>query len=131
MKKVSFDGDKIMFKKRFWHNECFNCSKCNRNLSNKRFTSSDTNILCISCSEAKQTNKCTGCSQSITSGSVSYQGLSWHPLCFTCFNCKQPLAGNSFTSRHRKVFCLECSDKVFSKQCTGCRKTIRGLFIGL
>lgn len=32
-----------------WHEYCFNCKRCSLNLSNKRFVTKGTDILCPDC----------------------------------------------------------------------------------
>ncbi|XP_048449928.1 prickle-like protein 1, partial [Rhincodon typus] len=45
-------------------------------------------------------------------GQITFSGQHWHATnsCFSCTQCKKPLLGCSFTSRHGQVFCsIMCS----------------------
>ena len=117
---------KMEYKGRQWHEDCFTCKA---NIGSNSFIPSGSDIFCNSCYEEAYAAKCAGCSKAVTSGGLTYHNQAWHKECFSCTNCKQSLAGHSFTSCHDKPYCADCAGHLFSKQCNTCAKSITGKFI--
>eukprot|EP00457_Paulinella_chromatophora_P007300 gb/GEZN01007323.1/.p1 GENE.gb/GEZN01007323.1/~~gb/GEZN01007323.1/.p1 ORF type:complete len:416 (+),score=31.27 gb/GEZN01007323.1/:62-1249(+) len=51
---------------------------------------------------------CDGCSMIIEDRSVGALGKNWHPHCFKCSQCKQPVTGSSFTMKGDSPICSTC-----------------------
>ena len=49
--------------------------------------------------------KCSSCHQPLQAGSVSVMGCSFHPQCFTCSVCGDPITGNYIPKEGGKFIC--------------------------
>eukprot|EP01103_Thecamoeba_quadrilineata_P016931 TRINITY_DN5828_c0_g1_i1.p1 TRINITY_DN5828_c0_g1~~TRINITY_DN5828_c0_g1_i1.p1 ORF type:complete len:1434 (+),score=475.28 TRINITY_DN5828_c0_g1_i1:46-4347(+) len=59
---------------------------------------------------------CSGCSKEISGSIMNVDDQKYHPHCFTCSVCSNPITGGSFV-RHptnSKAVCLSCKDKMNS-----------------
>ncbi|XP_066506599.1 four and a half LIM domains protein 1b, partial [Hoplias malabaricus] len=56
--------------------------------------------------------------------SVEYKGNSYHDECFTCSECKKPIASQSFLKKNDNIYCSSCHEKKFAKLCAGCNQAI-------
>ncbi|CAK9045429.1 Villin-5 [Durusdinium trenchii] len=79
----------------------------------------------------------SGCTAPVS----DFQGHVWHPACFKCETCQQPIAG-TFARINGKLTCTECRDQVLSAEkdaaalkevrplddlpiCRGCKKPVQ------
>ena len=115
---------RMEYKGRQWHEDCFICSSCKKNIGDNSFFPSGSDIHCSSCYEESFSVKCTGCSKAIISGGITYRGQPWHRQCFTCTHCNQSLAGLSFTTRDDKQYCTHCVTQLFSRPCSTCSEPV-------
>ncbi|XP_043913499.1 four and a half LIM domains protein 1 isoform X2 [Protopterus annectens] len=123
---ISSDSKELHYKNRYWHENCFRCSRCYQGLANEQFGTKDDKILCGKCMGRVDARRCYGCHKQIVAGSksVEYKGNAWHDECFICFQCKQPIASAQFFAKGEDVYCNACYEKKFSKECAHCNKTI-------
>jgi len=71
---------------------------------------------------------CGGCQLHISGQGLRALNKKWHHECFVCSACKKQLSG-SFMHHEGKPYCTEDFQKLFSKVCGGCGKTIDGQFM--
>ena len=78
---------------------------------------------------------CAGCHQplapqrlgllsSLVPQSTSYLnalGRNWHPSCFVCTGCRQPLAGHFTVSDRQEPHCKRCHQESFHPRCAVCK----------
>ncbi|XP_053542573.1 four and a half LIM domains protein 1b [Ictalurus punctatus] len=123
---ISTDSKELHYKGRYWHEDCFRCSKCYKNLAKESFSVKDDRILCGKCSSREDAPRCHACYKPILAGaeSVEYKGNVFHDDCFTCYKCKKPIGSESFITKNENVYCSSCHESKFSKHCTACRKPI-------
>lgn len=59
-------------KGRYWHEECFRCAKCYKNLAKEPFSTKDERIMCGKCCSKEAAPRCHGCYKSILAGMINY-----------------------------------------------------------
>lgn len=59
-------------KGRYWHEECFRCAKCYKNLAKEPFSTKDERIMCGKCCSKEAAPRCHGCYKSILAGRINY-----------------------------------------------------------
>ncbi|KAK3521587.1 hypothetical protein QTP70_014766, partial [Hemibagrus guttatus] len=125
-RSISTDSKELHYKGRYWHEDCFRCSKCYKNLAKESFSVKEDRILCGKCSSREDAPRCHACYKPILAGteSVEYKGNVFHDDCFTCFKCKKPIGSESFVTKNENVYCSSCHESKFAKHCTACRKPI-------
>lgn len=109
-----------------WHETCFKCSTCNKRLHQKVFFQ-EKKLFCEYCMKKSNLPSCKKCRMPIEGACVNALDASWHPKCFVCTECKDPLKG--FISKEGKPYCKGCFDNKFSKMCDLCHKPIKGPFL--
>lgn len=97
-----------------YHTKCFHCDACGSDLqgtSGFQLTPAQK-LSCRDCWVKREAKQCANCFEPIvptgggTSRVVSTAGLSFHVLCFVCFNCDEPLSGNTpFRVKDGRVYC--------------------------
>ncbi|KPP59463.1 four and a half LIM domains protein 1-like, partial [Scleropages formosus] len=107
-------------KGRYWHSDCFRCTKCYKPLANEPFSTKDDKIMCGKCSAREDSPRCYGCYKPILPGSqnVEYKNNVWHEDCFTCYQCKLPIRSQSFMTKGEDIYCAACHEKKFAKAIT-------------
>ncbi|XP_048409211.1 prickle-like protein 1 [Stegostoma tigrinum] len=99
---------------RYWHMDHFSCTECEAILGGQKYIMKEGQPYCCGCFETLYAEYCETCREiiSIDYGQITFSGQHWHATnsCFSCTQCKKPLLGCSFTSRHGQVFCsIMCS----------------------
>ncbi|XP_043572475.1 prickle-like protein 1 [Chiloscyllium plagiosum] len=99
---------------RYWHMDHFSCTECEVILGGQKYIMKEGQPYCCGCFETLYAEYCETCREiiSIDYGQITFSGQHWHATssCFSCTQCKKPLLGCSFTSRHGQVFCsIMCS----------------------
>ncbi|XP_063793519.1 four and a half LIM domains protein 1 isoform X1 [Pseudophryne corroboree] len=125
-KPIGVDSKELHYKNRYWHDSCFRCAKCYHPLANEQFVAKDNKILCSRCTTREDSLRCNGCHKLIQPGgqNVEYKGSAWHEECFICSNCKQSIGTGSFFPKGTDVFCVNCHEEKFAKQCVKCKNPI-------
>lgn len=59
-------------KGRYWHEECFRCAKCYKNLAKEPFSTKDERIMCGKCCSKDAAPRCHGCYKPILAGMMNY-----------------------------------------------------------
>lgn len=62
------DLQDLSYKDRHWHDQCFNCARCNRSLVEKAFAAKDDMLLCTECHAHDYSSKCNHCKKTIMPG---------------------------------------------------------------
>merc|ERR1711892_560327 len=106
--KTVFVGDDC------YHEACFLCHQCGCMLTANYFKVGG-NHYCEAHKEVALP-KCSSCRQPLQSGSVSVMGCSFHPQCFTCSVCGDPITGNYIPKEGGKFIC----EKDFQKTEDAC-----------
>ncbi|XP_067913437.1 prickle-like protein 1 isoform X2 [Heterodontus francisci] len=99
---------------RYWHMDHFSCTECEAILGGQKYIMKEGQPYCCGCFETLYAEYCENCREiiSIDYGQITFSGQHWHATnsCFSCTQCKKPLLGCTFTSRHGQVFCsVTCS----------------------
>ncbi|XP_028671614.1 four and a half LIM domains protein 1a isoform X1 [Erpetoichthys calabaricus] len=123
---IGSDAKELHYKNRYWHEDCFRCSKCYKPLANEQFAAKDDKILCSKCSSRVDSSRCHACYKPILPGTqnVEYKGNAWHEECFTCYQCKKPIGSESFLTKGDDIYCAVCHEKKFAKHCVHCKQAI-------
>lgn len=67
-------------KGRYWHEECFRCAKCYKNLAKEPFSTKDERIMCGKCCSKDAAPRCHGCYKPILAGMMNYSIEKCFPL---------------------------------------------------
>ncbi|XP_018598752.1 four and a half LIM domains protein 1-like [Scleropages formosus] len=123
---IGTDSKELHHKGRYWHSDCFRCTKCYKPLANEPFSTKDDKIMCGKCSAREDSPRCYGCYKPILPGSqnVEYKNNVWHEDCFTCYQCKLPIRSQSFMTKGEDIYCAACHEKKFAKVCVHCKQAI-------
>ncbi|XP_022082070.1 prickle-like protein 3 isoform X2 [Acanthaster planci] len=117
---------RLGFQGKEWHDKCFRCKVCDKQIGTGSFVPKDSSVYCTKCYEDTFGIKCTGCGQIISSGGLSYQKKPWHRDCFCCSGCSKSLWNQRFTLRDEKRYCADCYGEKFARRCSACLKPIVG-----
>ncbi|XP_060688363.1 four and a half LIM domains protein 1a [Hemiscyllium ocellatum] len=109
-----------------WHERCFTCSRCLKEIGTARFVPKGDEIYCISCNEKKFSKHCVHCRKAITSGGLTYRDEPWHSECFVCKTCRKQLGGQRFTAHENFLYCVDCYSNFIAKKCGVCHKPVTG-----
>ncbi|KAM6899490.1 LIM domain-containing protein 1 [Xenentodon cancila] len=109
-----------------FHNTCFTCSICNKQLSGKPFFTVSGLIYCeddfLFSGVHPPQEVCNGCGSSITDLA---RGRSYHLSCFRCVICRQELEGQAFAvDSDSRVYCVSDYHRVQAPRCAACRMSI-------
>jgi len=106
---------------RTWHVECFVCGTCKKPFANNKFFTSNGDIVCVPCKQAKQAqvaaaaDKCGICKNPIVSGGciTLEEGVKIHSDCFVCTICKNKITG-TYCRKDGKLYCSDDYQKTFA-----------------
>ncbi|KAI2809505.1 hypothetical protein BLOT_000654 [Blomia tropicalis] len=109
-----------------WHPKCFVCShpRCDRILDPNNFETHDGKPYCKDHFNEMFLPKCFACKKPITDKVVSALGKTWHPECFACVQCNQPLDLNAFREKDGLPYCEADYHALFSPKCAACEAPI-------
>ncbi|CAF4108003.1 unnamed protein product [Rotaria sordida] len=118
----------IRFNNRLYHNNCFTCGICHKNLNNSTNTKiavDNNEPVCAQCKLANA-RMCYVCQKPIlTDGSITFDTNTYHDDCFRCCQCQKLLIDETKLAKHNsKPCCITCYDKQFAPQCSQCLKPI-------
>ncbi len=69
---------------------------------------------------------CAGCHKPITSNYITALDRTWHPGCFLCAGCGQPIDQQPFFTHADRPYHEACYHTRFSPRCAGCGQPIAG-----
>ena len=107
-----------------WHKEHLCCSKCDSNVSGKKYREELGDMMCEACFD-KIAVKCQKCKEPIGIGSekLTHKGVSWHKECFVCKRCKEDLPTDRFFVLKGDLLCEDCMEPI--AQCYSCKRGIK------
>ncbi|XP_041051394.1 four and a half LIM domains protein 1a isoform X1 [Carcharodon carcharias] len=109
-----------------WHERCFTCCRCLKEIGTASFVPKGDDIYCVSCNEKKFSKHCVHCRKAITSGGLTYRDEPWHTECFVCKTCRKQLSGQRFTAHENYIYCADCYGNFIAKKCGTCHKPVTG-----
>mmetsp|Transcript_39923 Transcript_39923/g.89578 ORF Transcript_39923/g.89578 Transcript_39923/m.89578 type:complete len:596 (+) Transcript_39923:590-2377(+) len=114
-----------------FHPQCFVCFTCGDELVNEFFEMGDA-VFCRRDFELVCLPRCGGCKHGIEGKFASALGEHWHPGCFACDECREPLMTDEtfkFRTADGAVFCPPCYAEKHSSKCSGCGFALSGRFL--
>jgi len=88
-----------------YHEDCFTCDHCGVSLTGKFYQVGDKKY----CEDDQEISldQCSVCGDYVRSGSVVVAGLTYHPECFACSECKLPIMDKFYTTDQGRWLCEE------------------------
>ena len=125
----------------FFHDDCFECSRCKVKLKNENGYSKDKSdsslFICPPCAISLQNDEyCEGCGNEIQANQdfieIPFHQRSklYHDACFCCFRCKDVLQ-ESYEVHENHLYCLSCFRFLNNLTCQSCKDPILSTFISL
>ncbi|XP_041823094.1 LIM domain-containing protein 1 [Melanotaenia boesemani] len=110
---------------RLFHNSCFTCSVCNKQLNGKPYFTVSGLIYCeddfLFSGVHPSQEVCNSCGCSVSDYVLQACGKSYHPSCFRCVVCGQELEGQAFTvDSDSRVYCVSDYHRVQAPSCAAC-----------
>ncbi|KAM4539923.1 LIM domain-containing protein 1 [Odontesthes bonariensis] len=108
-----------------FHNTCFTCSICNKQLNGKPFFTLSGQIYCeddfLFSGVHPSQEVCHRCGCSIDDFVLQAGGKSYHPTCFRCVVCRQEMEGQAFAvDSDSRVYCVSDYHRVQASRCDAC-----------
>jgi hypothetical protein len=72
---------------------------------------------------------CAGCGRAITGDYVEAMGRSWHPECFVCSACGQPIGAREYFENEGKPYCSSCYADLFCPRCAICGQPLTQAYL--
>lgn len=72
---------------------------------------------------------CDRCGHEIQGDFVSAQGLSFHPECFVCGYCKNPIKDRDYSYDHGRFYHVACYQRQYQLICSHCDRPITDTYI--
>ncbi|XP_026329285.1 paxillin isoform X4 [Hyposmocoma kahamanoa] len=91
-----------------WHTEHFFCAQCGQQFGEDGFHERDGKPYCRADYFDMFAPKCGGCNKPIMENYISALNTQWHPDCFVCKDCQNPVKGKSFYAMEGKPVCPKC-----------------------
>jgi len=109
-----------------WHTYHLACNHCGNDFSDgsKVNEGEDNFAYCNNCFERAFSTVCAGCDQVIEGELVNAIEATWHPNCFACVTCKQPLQDSFFPAGDGTAYCEKHYYDAQGLLCRECEKPI-------
>ncbi|KAH1003085.1 hypothetical protein HUJ05_011029 [Dendroctonus ponderosae] len=91
-----------------WHMDHFFCAQCGKQFGEDGFHEREGKPYCRDDYFDMFAPKCGACNRAIMENYISALNTQWHPDCFVCRDCKQPVQGKSFYAVEGKPVCPKC-----------------------
>ncbi|XP_011497253.1 PREDICTED: actin-binding LIM protein 3 [Ceratosolen solmsi marchali] len=109
--KKKCSGEVLRVQDKYFHIGCFKCAQCNISLAQGGFFPREGAYYCTKDYRQRWGTKCAGCRQYVE-GDVVTAGdkHAFHPNCFHCQRCRQPLLGQGtkVTLVQSQALCYRC-----------------------
>ncbi|KAF7494874.1 Four and a half LIM domains protein 3 [Sarcoptes scabiei] len=125
-KPIGVDSKDLSFNERHWHEGCFICCECKKDLYEKPFGFRADQIFCAHCYDRRFAPRCCKCDEQFVAGQrkLDYRGKQWHEHCFCCRKCLKPIGTRAFRAKKDDIYCNECYDEIFSTRCIKCSEIV-------
>jgi hypothetical protein len=102
--------------------DAFVCANpdCRAPLQDCGFVEEGGQLFCETDYETHFAPKCAKCAASIKNDCVNAMSQTWHPECFVCFHCKQPIGTAGFHIEDGNQYCTKDWNELFTTKCYGC-----------
>ncbi|XP_052781758.1 testin-like isoform X2 [Mya arenaria] len=108
-----------------FHTGCFTCATCRELLVDNIYFCRGGDIYCGRHYAELIYPRCSACDEIIFSREYTQaENQSWHVQHFCCWYCDTPLAGLRYIAQQNNPYCVQCFDRLYSKVCATCGRTI-------
>ncbi|XP_058618146.1 filamin-binding LIM protein 1 isoform X2 [Onychostoma macrolepis] len=109
---------------RTYHAVCFQCRQCHAPLAAKIYYNKSGIPLCDDCYQASL-EPCWACGDVIKDHVIRALERAYHPPCFVCTTCRQPIGEQRFAQGEvGEVYCLQDYYRKYAPQCRACGELI-------
>ncbi|KAK7136489.1 hypothetical protein R3I93_016726 [Phoxinus phoxinus] len=109
---------------RTYHASCFQCRQCHAPLAARLYYTKSGIPLCEDCYQASL-EPCWACGDVIKDHVIRALERAYHPPCFVCVTCRQPIGEQRFAQGEvGEVYCLQDYYRKYAPQCRSCSKLI-------
>ncbi|XP_062842584.1 filamin-binding LIM protein 1 isoform X2 [Trichomycterus rosablanca] len=123
-KPVPLSEQAIEALNRIYHSGCFQCRQCNVPLAGRTYYNKAGLPLCEDCYQASL-EPCWACGELIKDQVIRALERAYHPPCFVCTTCKQPIGEQRFAQGEvGEVYCLQDYYRKYAPQCSVCGELI-------
>ncbi|XP_065059889.1 LIM and senescent cell antigen-like-containing domain protein 1 [Rhopilema esculentum] len=91
-----------------YHEKCFVCAQCFRPFENGLFYEYDGRQYCEYDFQQLYAPCCNSCGEYVIGRVIKAMHANWHPDCFRCELCKDPLADTGFIKNAGRALCKRC-----------------------
>ncbi|XP_053971194.1 actin-binding LIM protein 3 isoform X3 [Hylaeus volcanicus] len=92
--KKKCSGEVLRVQDKYFHIGCFKCAQCNSSLAQGGFFAREGSYYCTKDYRERWGTKCAGCGEYVEGDVVTAgEKHAFHPNCFHCQRCRQPLLG--------------------------------------
>ncbi|XP_023248652.1 actin-binding LIM protein 1 [Copidosoma floridanum] len=109
--KKKCSGEVLRVQDKYFHIGCFKCAQCNASLAQGGFFARDNAYYCTKDYRERWGTKCAGCGEYVEGDVVTAgERHAFHPNCFHCQRCRQPLLGQGtkVTLVQGQALCHKC-----------------------
>ncbi|XP_046614687.1 actin-binding LIM protein 2 isoform X3 [Neodiprion virginianus] len=104
-------GEVLRVQDKYFHIGCFKCAQCNSSLAQGGFFAREGSYYCTKDYRERWGTKCAGCGEYVEGDVVTAgEKHAFHPNCFHCQRCRQPLLGQGakVTLVQGQALCHRC-----------------------
>ncbi|XP_011643792.1 actin-binding LIM protein 2 isoform X5 [Pogonomyrmex barbatus] len=92
--KKKCSGEVLRVQDKYFHIGCFKCAQCNASLAQGGFFAREGSYYCTKDYRERWGTRCAGCGEYVEGDVVTAgEKHAFHPNCFHCQRCRQPLLG--------------------------------------
>ncbi|XP_008207259.1 actin-binding LIM protein 1 isoform X5 [Nasonia vitripennis] len=109
--KKKCSGEVLRVQDKYFHIGCFKCAQCNTSLAQGGFFAREGAYYCTKDYRERWGTKCAGCGEYVEGDVVTAgEKHAFHPNCFHCQRCRQPLLGQGtkVTLVQGQALCHRC-----------------------